>query len=300
MSSGTIPAPPAPVNGAQPQTQIEEAQGALEADRLYGDGAPYDRDRLTAEVGHHLGQGVLAMLEAGKRLILLKEHETHGAWMPLLERIGIGQSVASKMMMAARKFLAGPNSELVPNLDSPTKVYELAMLDDDDLEELREGGTIANGVGLDDIQRMSPSELRSTLRAERQERKAREEAQRSRIAEKERRIEDGVQRNTTLQRKVQELQHPGSRQWTEAQQELREQIALCTIRARDVLSDTREAANEFNALAEHHDASLTTLRALLAELGHLVGIIGSEIDDIEGMVPPSIPDPVDDTEPLPF
>ena len=56
------------------------AAGAHEASQLYDDGRPYNREVLTAEVRHHLGQGVLAMLEAGKRLIVLKEHEEHGVW----------------------------------------------------------------------------------------------------------------------------------------------------------------------------------------------------------------------------
>ena len=70
-------------------------------------------------------------------------------------------------MRAARKFLGGPNTKLVTDLPSITHVYELALMDDDDLAELREGGTVA-GHTLDDIQRMSPSELRAALRKERQ------------------------------------------------------------------------------------------------------------------------------------
>ena len=89
---------------------------------------------------HYLGQGVLAMLEACRRLILLKEHEMHGAWLALLDRIGVGEATAQRMMLAARKFIGadGSNSALVRDLNSVTKVYELAMLDDDDLAELKE------------------------------------------------------------------------------------------------------------------------------------------------------------------
>ena len=148
--------------------EVRAMEQLQEVDRTYGDGRPYDRDRLTSEARHYLGQGVLAMLEAGKRIVL-KEHEAHGEGLPLLKRIGISRDVAKSMMRVARKFLGGPNTRLVTDLPSITHVYELALMEDDDLAELHEGGTVA-GHTLDEIQRMSPSELRTALRKERQER----------------------------------------------------------------------------------------------------------------------------------
>ena len=176
------------------------------ADAAFGAGADYDRDRVTAEVRHHLGQGALAMLEAGRRLCWLRDREPHGEWMGALALIGIGQSVANKMMQAARKFV-GPNSELVTNLASVTKTYELAMLDDEDLDELREGGTVA-GLTLDDIDRMAPSELRAALRAERKEKKERADAQRKVATRRQERIDELEQAN-------ERLRHPERIRWDE-------------------------------------------------------------------------------------
>ncbi|MCY4377359.1 MAG: hypothetical protein OXC31_26675 [Spirochaetaceae bacterium] len=173
--------------------EVRAMEQLQEVDGTYGDGRAYDRDRVTAEARHYLGQGVLAMLEAGKRLIVLKEHEAHGEWLPLLKRIGISRDVAKSMMRAARKFLGGPNTSLVTDLPSITHVYELALMDDDDLDELREGGTVA-GQTLDDIQRMSPSELRTALRKERQERKERSDAQAKIVGRRDQEIER-LQRN---------------------------------------------------------------------------------------------------------
>ena len=178
------------------------------ADEAFGAGADYDRDRVTAEVRHHLGQGALAMLEAGRRLCWLREREPHGEWMGVLERIGIGQSVANKMMQAARRFSGGPNSELVTNLASVTKTYELAMLDDEDLDELREGGTVA-GLTLDDIDRMAPSELRAALRAERKEKKERADTQREIAARRQERLD-------ALEEENERLRRPYQVRWTEA------------------------------------------------------------------------------------
>ena len=72
--------------------EVRALEQLQEVDRTYGDGRPYDRDRITAEARHHLGQGVLAMLEAGKRLIVLKEHEAHGEWLSLLSPDYSGRS----------------------------------------------------------------------------------------------------------------------------------------------------------------------------------------------------------------
>jgi hypothetical protein len=141
------------------------------------------------------------MLQAGRRLIQLKEHESHGQFIQYVEEnIGISIRVAQNMMRATRKFIdddGSPKTKLVSHLDSVTKVYELAMMDDEDLEALEEGGTLA-GKSLDDIQRMSPTELRKILRAEREERRSDAIAYSERIQKKEERITELEQANRKL------------------------------------------------------------------------------------------------------
>ena len=177
------------------------------ADEAFGAGADYDRDRVTAEVRHHLDRGALAILEAGRRLCWLRDREPRGDWLPLLERIGIEPRAAQLAMRAARKFAGGSNTKLVSYLNSPTKVYELMLLDDEDLDELREGGAVA-GLTLDDIGRMAPSELRAALRAERKEKKERADAQRKVATRRQERIDELEQAN-------ERLRHPERIRWDE-------------------------------------------------------------------------------------
>ena len=300
-----VPEPPAPAivtgrdTGGAEETVVQgEGAGAQEALRLYGDGRAYDRDVLTAEVGHHLGQGVLAMLEAGKRLIVLKEHEGHGAWLPLLERIGISHAAAKRMMAAARKFLDGPNSSLVSHLRSVTQVYELAMLDDDDLEELREGGTIA-GHDLDDIARMSPSELRAKLRAERTERREREEAQRERLATKDRRIgemeDHAAQQSGTIRR----LRTPDGEHWSDAERALHVDVAVLDRTASTLVTNLRAAIRKAREIEteqaddEAPDYMAVSTVTLWRRLQEIVSVLGSELIDIEHLV--SVPLPSEDS-----
>ncbi|WP_020613241.1 DUF3102 domain-containing protein [Sediminispirochaeta bajacaliforniensis] len=186
-----------------PEAQAIVAKNIHEIDETYGDNLPYDAGRIVGEVKFYLHQGVMAMLQAGRRLIQLKEHESHGNFMKYVEEnIGISHSVAKSMMRAARKFIGdngepNPKGRLVAHLDSVTKVYELAMMDDEDLEALEEGGTLA-GKSLDDIQRMSPTELRKILRAEREERRQDAIAYSERIQKKEERITELEQANRKL------------------------------------------------------------------------------------------------------
>ena len=236
-------------------TEAEAAAGAAEADRLYGGESPYDRERVTAELAHYLGQGALSILAAGQRLIQLKEHESHGEWLGLLDRIGIGLTTAQRMMRAARKFLSGSNAALVPHLDSATKLYELALMDDDDLAELREGGTIA-GATLDDIQRMSPSELRAVLRATRKEANEREDAQRERIKKKDAQIEQLEGDVDGLRRTVEAARNPGRKDWTAAERGLLLESARADM-------ELRRAVENFEAVIErlHEHAAKEDARA---------------------------------------
>ena len=251
-------APEAPETAPAVAALMEDAAGSKvvdhgcveeEVDRLYGDGADYDRDRVTAEARHHLGQGAMAMLEAGRRLCWLREREPHGQWLGLLERIGISRAVASKMMQAARKFLGTPNVKLVQHLASVTKAYELAMLDDDDLDELRKGSAAA-GMTLDDIQRMTPTELRDTLRRERKERKAREAAQRQRMESKDSHIGRLEEVSDDLHRRLDDALNPGRLTPTQAGRELLIETARVGRELEVALDNTTAVVRRLYQLSE--------------------------------------------------
>ena len=235
---------------------VEATAGAAEADRLYGGNEPYDLDRSVARARARLNDAILPMLEAGAELIRIKEHEPHGTWATVLEeRIGISQFVAKSMMRAARKFLDSPNRRLVADLKSVTKVYELALMDDDDLAELREGGTIA-GATLDDIQRMSPSELRAVLRATRKEANEREDAQRERIKKKDAQIEQLEGDVDGLRRTLEAARNPGRKEWTDTERGLLLESARADM-------DLRRAVENFEAVIErlHEHAGKEDARA---------------------------------------
>lgn len=155
---------------------------------LYLDGQPYDRQRVVNEARFCLAQSAESMLEAGKRLIVLKEHEGHGEFIQIVEsQLGVNYSIAKKMAGAAAKFLSpklqGKSQKLLTL--GKSKLYELMVEDDDDLEALADGGTVA-GLELDEVDRMSCRELRKALRKSREDSEAKEQV----IADKNKKLDE--------------------------------------------------------------------------------------------------------------
>lgn len=136
----------------------------------YGEELPYERERVVHEAKFFMGKAAQTMLEAGKRLILLKEHERHGDFLEIIQkRLQLSPRTAQIMMKAAVKYssqaLAGRMHAFTQL--GKAKLIELMIEDDKELVYLADGGTLA-GLTLDDIDRMSVRDLRSVLRAERQ------------------------------------------------------------------------------------------------------------------------------------
>jgi len=104
-----------------------------------------------------------ACLELGKRLVLLKEATLHGEFMPRLELLGIEYQTAKKFMAASLKFGKGSTSTLLKIANSQGKLLELLVLDDEEIAELEESGTV-RGMAADKIANMGVRELRASLR----------------------------------------------------------------------------------------------------------------------------------------
>ncbi|ELA3885298.1 DUF3102 domain-containing protein [Escherichia coli] len=145
-------------------------QHRMEIMQQFGDGLPYERDRVVHEARFYMAQSAEAMLEAGKRLIILKENEPHGEFIKILEsELGLAYRTSVRMMQASTKYLSPALKPNVPTLAhlGKAKLFELMTEDDEDLAELADGGTVA-GLTLDDVDRMSVRELRQALREARE------------------------------------------------------------------------------------------------------------------------------------
>lgn len=110
-------------------------------------------------------RSVEALLECGKRLLLLKEITPHGEFMQRVEMLGFTERTARRFMQAAVKTSKSANlAVLATQVKSASAFLELVTHDDDaDIERLTD---------LDDIDRMSVSQVRAALRDARAERQA--------------------------------------------------------------------------------------------------------------------------------
>ncbi|EMX9753067.1 DUF3102 domain-containing protein [Salmonella enterica] len=159
-----------PIDGVVPDNlnvELNEvSQHRIAIMEQFGEGLPYERTRIIHEARFYMAQSAEAMLEAGKRLVILKENEPHGDFIEIVEsQLSLPKRTAQIMMQAALKYLS-------PKLESKaqalallgkTKLFELMTESDEELAELADGGTIAD-MTLDDIDRMTTRELRKALR----------------------------------------------------------------------------------------------------------------------------------------
>lgn len=230
---------PAVLNASQEITN-QASEHSLQIMDTYGEGLPYDRSRVVHEARFYMAQSAEAMLEAGKRLIILKEHEPHGDFEAILrDQIGLPERTAQRMMQSAFKYLSPKLQSKAPALAllGKTKLFELMTEDDDSLSELTEGGTIA-GLTLDDIDRMSSRELRAALREAKEDNTAKSEV----IAAKSSKIDD-------LQTKLRKIKRVSPDE--EIQQARKEVAALESEVEERIRVQLRSAFNQLQELADH-------------------------------------------------
>ncbi|ECT4010437.1 DUF3102 domain-containing protein [Salmonella enterica] len=159
-----------PIDGIVPDSlnvELNEiAQHRMAIMEQFGEGLPYERTRIVHEARFYMAQSAEAMLEAGKRLVILKENEAHGDFIEIVEsQLGLHERAAQRMMKASLKYMSPKLESKATALSvlGKTKLFELMTENDEELAELAEGGTVA-GLSLDDIDRMTTRELRKALR----------------------------------------------------------------------------------------------------------------------------------------
>lgn len=119
---------------------------------------------LEDEIRFYQRRTVEAVLETGKRLLVLKELTPHGEFTQRVEMLGFSGPTARRFMQAATKTAKSLKlSDLSTQVKSASAFLELVTHDDDVLENLAE---------MDDIDRLSASELRTRLREAKAEKEA--------------------------------------------------------------------------------------------------------------------------------
>lgn len=135
-------------------------------------GDAIDPDLIQRDIATNMRRSVEACLEVGRGLSVLKEACPHGQFLSRLEVIGLDRKVAAKFMQAVEKFSnVSSTRHFAAAIGSQTKLFELLVLDDDQIEDLvLEGET--GPLKFDEVDSMSVKELRAKVRAAKQEHEA--------------------------------------------------------------------------------------------------------------------------------
>lgn len=265
----TVPeADPAVLAGRQNQMAAHVAAVVEQ----FGDSLAYNRERVVNEARFYMAQSAEAMLEAGKRLILLKENEPHGEFVEIAEQqLRLNVRTAQRMMAASLKYLSPALQAKATALShlGKTKLLELMTEDDEELAALTEGGTVA-GMTLDEIDRMTSRELRAALR------EAHDNAQATArvMADKNSKIDELA---TKLSSKKQHVEAPAP---DALGAEIRSETSRFAFEAESVVRGKLRAG--FQKLSEHNEAHGIPhedfMAGLLCQLEQAVSQLRGEFD----------------------
>ena len=229
-----------------------------------------DPDLIQRDIAANMRRSVEACLEVGRGLMVLKMACGHGSFMPRLDALGLDVNVAGKFMHAARKFANSSTSmNLTKAIGSQSKLFEMLVLDDEQIEELELTGQTGE-LKLDDIATMSVKELRAALRETREN----AEAQGRLLADKNAKIDELAAKLTTKKPRVQTPPPDVEGQ------EIRKEASQFAFEAESVVRGKLRAA--FQALAEHSEKHGIThddfMAGLLCQIEVSVKQIRSEFD----------------------
>lgn len=145
---------------AQAEAQVKSLATTL------GYAGALDTDSLWSMVEYRQRRSVEDILEMGRGLLLIKEQTAHGEFQEQIATRGFNYRTAARLMTVALKFSKSDTVSLLKAAGTQAKVLELAVLDDEDLQALESGDSVA-GITVDDVERMSASQLRAALRESR-------------------------------------------------------------------------------------------------------------------------------------
>ncbi len=163
---------------AERDTQLQEMARAEAAVRKLAETIGYagslDVTTLWSAVEFRQRRSVEDILEMGRGLLLIKEQTAHGEFQDQCARRGIHPRAARRFMSVALKFTKTDTMSVLKAAGTQAKVLELTVLDDEEVQALESGESVS-GITLDDVERMSASQLREALRSAREDLAAKDE-----------------------------------------------------------------------------------------------------------------------------
>ena len=282
-------------NGEQEQGQVYPRELATVAENIHKTDAmfsflgDYTYEGEVAAIRNDLITSANSMLSAGCRLLRLKEHEGHGRFRKALDELGVGKNTANRLMNTAMKFVADNGSVKYPHLlqQSVSKIYELALLDDDDLKDLDEGKSVAE-IDVDEVDRMTVRDLRKKVREARKEREALENVIKSK-SEKLDELEKEIALKEQASSDEEEKRYVPQPEDVNA---LRNEITLLATDSYDLYQRMVSLADRIEKASSGSDLADSSYRLLFGQLKGAAASITEEMERameyVESRVPESL------------
>ncbi len=241
---------------------------------------------LEDEVRFFQQRTVESCMEIGKRLLLIKEQTPHGEFNKRIEILNFTPRMAQKFMSAVLKFSKTNSSSLLQKAGNQTKLLELVMLDDDEIELIDQGGSIGD-VSLDTIETMSVRELKKALR----EAKADNTAKDQLIQKKDLKINELDANLSKVNSPVEIKKRAESEQQQRSKKALEDISAACLKMHNDTVRFTNEINSVIDAIEEHglydiQERLEADVVAAFQQIAQTSVALGIQID-FEAMVSPS-------------
>ncbi|MGC9625832.1 UNVERIFIED_CONTAM: hypothetical protein KWF18_01950 [Acinetobacter pittii] len=241
---------------------------------------------LEDEIRFYQMRTVEACMELGKRLLILKEMTAHGEFEKRIEILGLSPRMARKFMSAVLKFANRNSNSVLQAAKTQTKLLELVVLDDDDLDFIEQGGSIG-AVSLDSIDTMSTRELKQALR----DAKADKDAADLLLKKKDEKLNELDAKITKLQSPAQIKKRAESEEQLIAAKALEEANTACltmhndTVRFKNTVNSVLDTINEHGLynIQEQLEALVVSTFQQIAQTSVELGI---QID-FETMVNPA-------------
>lgn len=282
-------------NGEQEQGQVYPqelatvAENIHKADAMFSFLGDYTYEGEVTAIRNDLTTSANSMLSAGCRLLRLKEHEGHGRFMKALDGLGLAERTANRLMNTAMKFVSDSGSVKYPRLmqQSVSKIYELALLDDDDLKGLDEGKSVAN-IDVDEVDRMTVRDLRKKVREAKKEREALENVIKSK-SEKLDELEKEIALKEQASSDEEEKRYVPQPEDVNA---LRNEITLLATDSYDLYQRMVSLADRIEKASSGSDLADSSYRLLFGQLKGAAASITEEMERameyVESRVPESL------------
>lgn len=245
------------------------------------------------EIRFYQQRSVEAVMELGKRLLILKEMAPHGEFTKRIEMLGFSKRTAQRFMSVVLKYSKTTTLSLLEKSGNGSKLLELMVLDDDDIEIIDNGGSVGD-VNLDSIETMSVRELKKALR----DAKAAVEAKDQDIKAKDLIIQKKDQKANELDEKLTKLNSPAEiKKRTESEPQrltekaLEEMNKACLTMHNDTVRFTNHINSIVDAINEHQLYDIqerleANVVALFQQIAQTSVDLGIQID-FQAMVNPS-------------